>query len=51
MGQFVGAAVVSHRPGLMQREEFRVLQGAGTDSDLIEGYARLGGQHGSRRAP
>ena len=41
MGQIVGAAVVSHHPGLMQCEEFRVLQGAGADSDLIAGYARL----------
>jgi 3,4-dihydroxyphenylacetate 2,3-dioxygenase len=41
MGQIVGAAVVSHHPGLMQCEEFRVLQGAGSDSDLIAGYARL----------
>ena len=41
MGQIVGAALVSHHPGLMQCEEFRVLQGAGSDSDLIAGYARL----------
>lgn len=41
MGQIVGAALVSHHPGLMQCEEFRVLQGAGADSDLIPGYARL----------
>lgn len=41
MGQIVGAALVSHHPGLMQCEEFRLLQGAGTDSDLIAGYARL----------
>jgi 3,4-dihydroxyphenylacetate 2,3-dioxygenase len=41
MGQIVGAAIVSHHPGLMQCEEFRVMQGAGTDSDLIAGYARL----------
>ncbi|MBN9115638.1 MAG: extradiol ring-cleavage dioxygenase, partial [Pandoraea sp.] len=41
MGQIVGAALVSHHPGLMQCEEFRVLQGAGTDSDLIAGYARV----------
>ncbi|MBI3366890.1 MAG: extradiol ring-cleavage dioxygenase [Burkholderiales bacterium] len=41
MGQIVGAAVVSHHPGLMQCEEFRVLQGAGADSDLIAGYGRL----------
>lgn len=41
MGQIVGAALVSHHPGLMQCEEFRVLQGAGADSDLIPGYARV----------
>jgi aromatic ring-opening dioxygenase catalytic subunit (LigB family) len=41
MGQFVGAALVSHHPGLMQCEEFRRLQGAGEDSDLVAGYARL----------
>ncbi|MCB2005938.1 MAG: extradiol ring-cleavage dioxygenase [Burkholderiaceae bacterium] len=40
-GQIVGAAMVSHHPGLMQCEEFRRLQGAGEDSDLIAGYARL----------
>lgn len=37
----VGAALVSHHPGLMQCEEFRVLQGAGADSDLIAGYGRV----------
>lgn len=41
MGHIVGAAIVSHHPGLMQCEEFRVLQGAGSDSDLIPGYARV----------
>lgn len=40
-GQIVGAALVSHHPGLMQCEEFRRMQGAGEDSDLIAGYARL----------
>jgi 3,4-dihydroxyphenylacetate 2,3-dioxygenase len=40
-GKIVGAALVSHHPGLMQCEDFRVLQGAGEDSDLIAGYARL----------
>lgn len=40
-GKIVGAALVSHHPGLMQCEEFRVLQGAGLDSDLIAGYSRL----------
>ena len=41
MGQIVGAAIVSHHPGLMQSEEFRVLQGNGSDSDLIAGYERI----------
>ncbi|BFG79787.1 3,4-dihydroxyphenylacetate 2,3-dioxygenase [Paraburkholderia terrae] len=41
MGQIVGAAMVSHHPGLMQCEEFRRAMGAGEDSDLIAGYARL----------
>ena len=41
MGQIVGAALVSHHPGLMQCEEFRRAMGAGADSDLIAGYARL----------
>lgn len=40
-GRIVGAAMVSHHPGLMQCEEFRRLQGAGEDSDLIAGYGRL----------
>ena len=40
-GKVVGAAIVSHHPGLMQCEEFRKLQGNGADSDLIAGYARL----------
>jgi len=41
MGQITGAAIVSHHPGLMQCEDFRKLMGAGQDSDLIAGYARL----------
>ena len=41
MGQIVGAAIVSHHPGLMQCEEFRVMQGNGADSDLIAGYERV----------
>jgi 3,4-dihydroxyphenylacetate 2,3-dioxygenase len=41
MGNIVGAAMVSHHPGLMQCEEFRMMQGAGSDSDLIAGYARV----------
>jgi aromatic ring-opening dioxygenase catalytic subunit (LigB family) len=49
MGQIVGAALVSHHPGLMQCEEFRRLQGAGADSDLIAGYARLRAKLASAR--
>ena len=49
MGQIVGAAIVSHHPGLMQCEEFRRLQGAGEDSDLIAGYARLRAKIGAAR--
>ncbi|HEX8415809.1 MAG TPA: hypothetical protein VF637_18290 [Sphingomicrobium sp.] len=41
MGTIVGAALVSHHPGLMQSEDFRVNMGAGSDSDLIAGFARL----------
>jgi aromatic ring-opening dioxygenase catalytic subunit (LigB family) len=41
MGQIVGAAIVSHHPGLMQCEDFRIMMGAGSDSDLIPGYERL----------
>ena len=41
MGEIVGAALVSHHPGLMQCEEFRRAMGAGEDSDLIPGYAKL----------
>lgn len=41
MGQIVGAAIVSHHPGLFQPEDFRIKAGAGADSDLIAGYARL----------
>jgi 3,4-dihydroxyphenylacetate 2,3-dioxygenase len=40
-GKIVGAAIVSHHPGLMQCEEFRRLMGNGEDSDLIPGFARL----------
>lgn len=41
MGEIVGAALVSHHPGLMQPEAFRIKMGAGADSDLIAGFARL----------
>jgi 3,4-dihydroxyphenylacetate 2,3-dioxygenase len=41
MGQIVGAALVSHHPGLFQTEEFRVRMGAGEDSSLVPGFSRL----------
>ncbi len=41
MGQVVGAALVSHHPGLMQTDAFRIRMGDGSDSDLIAGYERL----------
>ena len=41
MAQIVGAALVSHHPGLMQDDDFRVKMGNGADSDLIAGYQRL----------
>jgi 3,4-dihydroxyphenylacetate 2,3-dioxygenase len=41
MGSIVGAAIVSHHPGLFQTDEFRVKMGNGDDSDLVRGYARL----------
>lgn len=40
-GKIVGAAIVSHHPGLMQTDEFRLADGAGRDSDLIAGFDRL----------
>lgn len=41
MGQIVGAAVVSHHPGLVQPKEIRVQRGNGRDSDLVEGFDRV----------
>lgn len=41
MGQIVGAAIVSHHPGLVQPKEIRVQRGNGRDSDLVEGFERL----------
>jgi 3,4-dihydroxyphenylacetate 2,3-dioxygenase len=41
MGQIVGAAIVSHHPGLFQTDEFRVKMGNGADSDLTVGFDRL----------
>ncbi len=41
MGQIVGAAVVSHHPGLVQPKEIRIQRGNGRDSDLVEGFERV----------
>jgi 3,4-dihydroxyphenylacetate 2,3-dioxygenase len=41
MGRIVGAAVVSHHPGLFRPEAERIQMGNGQDSDLVEGYTRL----------
>jgi len=41
MGQIVGAAIVSHHPGLVQPKEIRIQRGNGRDSDLVEGFERV----------
>lgn len=41
MGEIVGAAIVSHHPGLVQPPEIRIQRGNGRDSDLIEGFERV----------
>jgi aromatic ring-opening dioxygenase catalytic subunit (LigB family) len=41
MGNIVGAALVSHHPGLFQSDEFRIRMGDGGDSSLVPGFARL----------
>ncbi|MDN3522006.1 hypothetical protein [Halomonas ramblicola] len=41
MGNIVGAAIVSHHPGLFRPKEIRVEMGNGRDSDLLEGYQRV----------
>lgn len=41
MGEIVGAAIVSHHPGLFQEESFRIMMGNGADSDLVPGFGRL----------
>ncbi len=41
MGKIVGAALVSHHPGLFQSDEFRIKMGNGADSDLTAGFDRL----------
>lgn len=41
MGKIVGAAVVSHHPGLFRPEADRIAMGNGRDSDLVEGFERL----------
>lgn len=41
MGEIVGAAVVSHHPGLVQPKEIRIQRGNGRDTDLVEGFERV----------
>ena len=41
MGRIVGAALVSHHPGLFRPLADRIAMGAGRDTDLVEGFARL----------
>lgn len=41
MGQIVGAAIVSHHPGIMRPEAERLKIGAGQDTDLIPGFGRI----------
>lgn len=41
MGHIVGAALVSHHPGLFRPREERIAMGNGRDTDLVEGYTRL----------
>jgi 3,4-dihydroxyphenylacetate 2,3-dioxygenase len=41
MGSIVGAALVSHHPGLFQSDEFRVRMGNGEDSSLVPGFDKL----------
>ncbi|MGK8198530.1 extradiol ring-cleavage dioxygenase [Burkholderia cepacia] len=44
MGKIVGAALVSHHPGLFQTDDFRIKMGDGADSDLIPGFERVRAQ-------
>lgn len=41
MGQIVGAAIVSHHPGLFRPKEDRIALGNGRDSDLVPGFERV----------
>lgn len=41
MGDIVGAALVSHHPGLFQPDDFRIRMGDGRDSDLVAGFERV----------
>jgi aromatic ring-opening dioxygenase catalytic subunit (LigB family) len=44
LGKIVGAAMVSHHPGLFQTEAFRIKMGDGADSDLVAGFGRVRAQ-------
>lgn len=41
MGQIVGAAIVSHHPGLFRPLQDRIALGNGRDSDLVAGFERV----------
>jgi 3,4-dihydroxyphenylacetate 2,3-dioxygenase len=41
MGKIVGAAIVSHHPGIMRPQADRLKLGDGHDTDLIPGFARI----------
>lgn len=41
MGKIVGAAVVSHHPGLFRTQADRMTLGNGQDSDLVAGFQRV----------
>ena len=41
MGEIVGAAIVSHHPGIMRPKADRLKLGDGNDTDLIPGFGRV----------
>lgn len=41
MGKIVGAAIVSHHPGIMRPQADRLKLGNGHDTDLVPGFARI----------
>ena len=41
MGEIVGAAVVSHQPGIMAPKPIRERMGGGADTSMVEGFGKL----------